>query len=112
MRDSRERLNDILAAIQRIEKYAGRGRQAFDADELLQNWFVRHLQVIGEAVRALPEDVRNQAPEIPWSSITGMRHILVHDYFDIDTQVVWEAATRDIPVLKKTITRLLEKLSG
>lgn len=111
MRDPRARLRDILEAIHHIERYAARGRQAFEADELVQSWFVRNLQVIGEAVRALPEDFRNRAPEIPWSKIIGMRHILVHGYFEIDTQVVWEAVERDLPPLKESIARLLRQLS-
>ena len=76
MRDPRERLRDILDAIGRIESYAVRGRRAFESDELLQSWFVRLLQIIGEAVRALPQDVRDRAPDVPWSKIVGMRHIL------------------------------------
>ncbi len=51
MRDARERLQDILDAIDHIQRYAARGREAFEADELLQNWFVRHLQIIGDAAR-------------------------------------------------------------
>jgi uncharacterized protein with HEPN domain len=110
VRDPRERLRDILEAIHRIERHAARGRQAFETDELLQSWFVRNLQVIGAAVRALPEDFRNRAPEIPWSKIIGMRHILVHGYFEIDTQVVWEAVERDLHPLKESIARLLRQL--
>jgi len=53
----------------------------FESDELIQNWFVRHLQIIGEAAYALPKELRDQRPEIPWIEIIGMRHILVHDYF-------------------------------
>ncbi len=60
-----------------------RGRQAFEADELIQSWIVRHLQIIVEAARALPEAVPAQAPAVPWAKIIGMRHILVHDYFGI-----------------------------
>lgn len=77
---------------------------------MLQSWFLRHLQIIGEATRGLPEDVRALAPEIPWSNIIGMRNILVHGYFDIDTDIVWEAATRDVPAIKPSIQRLLETL--
>ena len=77
-----------LAAIEHIERYAARGRHAFETDELIQSWIVRHLQIIGEAARALPEAVREQAPAVPWSRIIGMRHILVHDYFGIDTAIV------------------------
>jgi uncharacterized protein with HEPN domain len=77
---------------------------------LLQNWFLRHLQIIGEAARTLPEDVRVLAPEIPWPNIIGMRNILVHGYFDIDTDIVWEAATRDVPAIKPAVERLLKTL--
>jgi len=65
MRDPRERLLDILEAIGHIERYAARGRPAFEQDELIQSWFVRHLQNIGEAARALPPDVLAKALDIP-----------------------------------------------
>jgi uncharacterized protein with HEPN domain len=97
VRDPRARLCDILDAIDRIEVYAARGRQAFESDELVQSWFVRHLQIIGEAVRALPQEVRDRAPDVPWSRIVGMRHILVHDYFDIDRDAVWDVVERHLP---------------
>jgi uncharacterized protein with HEPN domain len=99
-----------LEAIERIERYAARGREAFQSDELVQSWFVRHLQIIGEAVRAMPSDVRDRAPDIPWSEIIGMRHILVHDYFEIDSRAVWDAVERDIPELKQRIETLLKDL--
>ena len=67
------------------------------------------LQIIGEAARLLPEEVRASAPDIPWSEIIGMRHILVHNYFGIDTQVVWDAVERDLPSLKEKITTLLQQ---
>jgi uncharacterized protein with HEPN domain len=86
------------------------GRQAFESDELIQNWFVRHLQIIGEAAYALPKDVRDQRPDIPWTEIIGMRHILVHDYFVIDTDIVWDAVERDLPDLKNKIERMLRAL--
>ena len=110
MRDPRERLRDVLEAIERIERYAARGRDAFEADELIQSWVVRHLQIIGEAVRTLPGDVRDRAPDVPWSKIIGMRHILVHDYFEIDAGAVWEAVERDIPELERHIEELLGTL--
>jgi uncharacterized protein with HEPN domain len=112
MRDPKERLRDVLDAIAAIERYCDRDKAAFEQDELLQVWFLRHLQIIGEAVRALSEDVRAIAPEIPWSEIVGMRNILVHGYFDIDTDIVWEAATRDIPALKPAVERLLRRLQN
>jgi len=74
VRNPSERLRHILDAIGNIERYAARGREAFERDELIQNWVVRHLQIIGEAPRALPEELRNREPGVPWSKIVGMRH--------------------------------------
>jgi uncharacterized protein with HEPN domain len=105
--NERERLIHILEAIDRIDRYTQRGRQAFENDELIQNWVVWHLQVIGEAARALPESFRDQYPEVPWTEIIGMRHILVHEYFSIDLDIVWVAVQRDLPRLKSLIQAIL-----
>lgn len=110
MRDPTERLRDILEAIAAVERYLDRGKSAFERDELLQGWFVRNLQIIGEAARALPEEIRAMAPEVPWPKIIGMRNVLVHGYFDIDVDLVWQAATRDLPLLRPAIEALLQKL--
>jgi uncharacterized protein with HEPN domain len=88
LRDPAERLLDILEAITAIERYSNCEKRAFESDELLQTWFVRNLQIIGEAARTIPEEVRELAPSIPWPQIGGMRNILVHGYFEIDTDLV------------------------
>ena len=110
MRDPKERLRDILEAIAAIDRYRDRDRSAFEQDELLQVWFLRHLQIIGEAARRLPEEIRHQAPDIPWHKIIGMRNILVHGYFAIDLDVVWDAVQRDVPLLKRAVEALLKNL--
>jgi uncharacterized protein with HEPN domain len=107
VRDPKERLLDVMQAIANIERHLGRGKDAFDKDELIQTWMLHQLQIIGEAVRALPDEVRALAPDIPWAKIVGMRNILVHGYFEIDTEIVWEAAAHDVPDLKPHIERLL-----
>ena len=107
MRDQAERLADILEAIAAISRYATRDKKSFEGDELLQGWFLRHLQIIGEAARAIPPGVRALAPDVPWQKIIGMRNVLVHGYFEIDTDIVWDAATCDILALKPGIERLL-----
>lgn len=105
MRDARERLRDILEAIEHIERYAAKGRGAFEADELIQNWFVRHLQIIGEAARGIPEEVAKQASDVPWKDIIGMCHILVHDYFGINTSIVWGVIEPTCPFSKRRYRR-------
>lgn len=110
MRDPKERLRDMRDAIAAIERYLDRNKVAFERDELLQTWFLRHLQIIGEAAKALPEEIRALAPDIPWPKMIGMRNVLVHGYFEIDTDIVWDAASRDVPALKPAVERLLQAL--
>ena len=109
MRSERERLLDIMEAIQRIEKYASRGKMAFEEDELIQNWMVNHITMIGEACRSLPDDFQARYAEIPWADIIGMRNILVHHYFGIDLDAVWAVIEKDIPELKFNIEMLLAR---
>ncbi|AKG22027.1 HepT-like ribonuclease domain-containing protein [Calothrix sp. 336/3] len=111
MRDNREKLHDILEAIERIEKYALQGREAFEENELIQTWFIQHLQIIGEASRVLSADIRDENPQVPWSQMIGMRNILTHNYFEIDLDVVWLVIERELPSLKPQIQAILEKLS-
>jgi uncharacterized protein with HEPN domain len=112
LRDPAERLRDILEAIGAIERYSNCEKKAFERDELLQAWFVRNLQIIGEAVRTIPDEVRVLAPEIPWHQIAGMRNVLVHGYFEIDTDLVWDAVNRDVPALKPALAQLLATLES
>jgi uncharacterized protein with HEPN domain len=68
---------------------------------------VHNIEVIGEASRALSEAFRESHPQIPWRDIIGMRHILIHHYFDVDVDAVWTAVERDIPNLRHEIERIL-----
>jgi len=111
VRRDRERLRDILDAIRRIEARVRRRREALD-DELVQVWVLHHLQIIGEASRSLSEEVKALDLEIPWSKIIAMRHILVHDYFDVDVDEVWAAVERDLPVLGQKIEAIARGLPG
>ncbi len=90
-----------------LERHLDGDRAGLEHDELRQTLFVRHLQIIGEAARALPMEVRTLATDIPWPKIIGMRNVLVHGYFDVDLDIVWQAVTRDVPALKPAILDLL-----
>ena len=98
----------MLEAIQRIEKYAARGRRDFVDDELIQTYVVHNLQIFGEAAFKLSPEYRQQHPEIPWAKIMGMRHILVHDYFQIDLEIVWAVVEKELPTLKKQLQALVQ----
>lgn len=110
MRSERERLLDVLEAIERIEKYAGRGKAAFLEDELIQNWMVNHISLIGEACRALPGEFQASHVDVPWVDIIAMRNLLVHHYFGIDKEAVWSVVERDIPGIKLNIQIILDGL--
>jgi uncharacterized protein with HEPN domain len=112
MRDPKERLRDILQAIEAIDRYRAGERGEFDQNEMLQVWFLRHLQIIGEAARHVPDEVRDMAPDIPWNKIIGMRNILVHGYFTIDLDIVWDAVQQDVPLLKPAVVALLKQLEA
>jgi uncharacterized protein with HEPN domain len=107
VREDRQRLLDIVEAIEKIEKRTAEGREAFDADELVQVWVLHHLRILCEAVRALSAGFRDGHPDLPWSGITGMRNILVHHYFEIDKDIVWSVVEKDLPELKAKIQAIL-----
>jgi uncharacterized protein with HEPN domain len=110
VRSDLERFMDMLEAIQRIEKHTIGGRPAFEMDELLQVWVVRHLQIIGEAASKVSEPAQQRFNEIPWGKMIGMRHILVHGYFEIDLEIVWSVLQNDLEPLKFQIERALKEI--
>ena len=107
MRDDRERLTDILNATDRILEKAPADRAGLERDEMLQVWVLLHLQVIGEAARALSDEFRARHPDEIWSEAVGLRNILVHHYFEIDRNLIWNVINRDLPSLRDLVERLL-----
>lgn len=107
MRDDTEKLLDINDAIERIDKYAVRGKETFQKEELIQTWIVHHLQILGEAAARISDEFKAGHSDIPWSKIIGMRNILVHDYFQIDIDIVWAVIEKDLPQLREMIKKML-----
>lgn len=108
MRSDAERLQDILEAIERIQVRVQVDR--LQQDELLQVWVLYHLQIVGEAVRSLSLALTQQYPQIPWSQIVGLRNRVVHEYFDIDLDVVIDIVTNDLPGFQAQIERILQEV--
>ena len=106
MRNDNERLLDIRDSIDHINKYAARGREAFEEDELIQTWVLHHLQILGEAAANISDELKQSCPQIAWHKIVGMRNILVHGYFGIDIDVVWQVVQDDLPELEQQLKKL------
>lgn len=91
----------------KIEQYTkGLTLETFENDSKTVDAVVRNLEIIGEAAGKLPEDFRAQHEEIPWNEMIGMRNIVLHEYFGVDTEILWETVTKDISALKNKIGRL------
>ena len=80
---------------------------SFLKDEVLPAAVLHHLTVIGEAVSRLSDELRERHPEVPWRQIIAVRHRIVHAYFDLDWQILWDAATGDIPELRRQVLNIL-----
>mgnify|MGYP002735375362 CR=1 FL=1 len=105
------RLSDILAALSRVADYtAGMDLAAFTADARTRDAVVWNFAVIGEAARLIPTEIEARFPDVPWASMRGMRNIVIHEYFGIDVEIVWETATRNLPPLGSMLREVIEVL--
>ena len=102
-------LRDILNASSKIEAItAGTSEELFLNDEVMPAAVLHHLTVMGEAINRLSPELRERHPEVPWHQIVAVRHRIVHAYFDLDWQILWNAAMDDIPHLREQVTGILE----
>ena len=107
-RDYKVYLEDILEAIRKIREFThGMSVAALSKDAKTLDAVIRNLEVIGEAVKRLPEDVRNQEPNVEWRKIAGLRDILIHEYFGINIEVVWDVIQHKFSSLEEAVKKLL-----
>ena len=111
--DDRIRMTHMLeAARQAVSFVAGRQRPELDTDHMLRRALKDCIQEIGEAAARVSDAGRARAPGLPWAQIVGMRHRIVHVYYDIDANALWEVAHRDLPVLIDALERALASSTG
>lgn len=109
MRHDASFLKDIFAATRKIEAItAQKSEREFLGDEVLSAAVPHHLTVIGEAINRLSPELRSRHSEVPWKQIVAVRHRIVHAHFDLDLQILWNAAVDEIPQLRKQISGILD----
>jgi uncharacterized protein with HEPN domain len=111
-RDPRVYLEDILESIRRIRTYVeGLDKDDLGGDELRLDAVVRNLEVIGEAVKRLPDELRVQETGVEWKKIAGLRDILIHHYFGIDVAIIWDVVETKLPEFERQVRIILDSLS-
>ena len=109
-REYRDYLEDISDSIRKIKAFTrNMTLEEFTADEKTRDAVLRNLEVIGEAVKNLPDEIKEDNTEIDWKGIAGLRDILSHAYFGIDDEIVWDIIQNKIPELEDKIDALMEK---
>ena len=110
MKSQRAYVQHVIECIGRIAEDSAPGRDAVFASRTLQDAIVRNLQVLCESTQRIDEPHKERHPEINWTSIAGMRNVLVHDYFEVDFETVWDVVVRDLPPLEKAMRAILTAL--
>jgi uncharacterized protein with HEPN domain len=107
VKDPKLYLLHIAESISRIEGYTLHGREEFLGSTLIQDAVIRNFEIIGEAVKQIPDELRKSQPAVPWSQIAAFRNLLIHNYMGVKLERVWEVIAADIPALKAAVEELL-----
>lgn len=106
-KDAKVFIRHILESIGFIEEYVkGKTESDFLDSVPLQDMIIRRIEIIGEATKNVPGNIREKYSDIPWKNIAGMRDILIHEYFGVDLKLAWQTAIKDIPDLKKKLLKI------
>ena len=106
-------IKDIMECTEKIEKYTkGVSYGEFVKNDLVIDGVVRNLEIIGEAVKRIPIEIKKQHPDIEWKKIAGLRDILIHEYSGVNVKIIWDIVINKIPALKNAINGIIENCKG
>ncbi len=111
MRDDRDLLQDMLERIQLTYTFTSEGRETFMSSRLIQEAVLRNLEIIGEAARVISEDFRLKHPEIPWKQIGAFRNFVIHVYWSVKLERIWQIIEVDLPILQAQVIQLITELN-
>lgn len=109
MKDQKLYLIQMIERADRIFDYTEGGRDEFLSDPKTQDAVLRSFEILGEAAKRVSQEIRDQAPEIPWRSVAGFRDVLIHQYEGVDLEIVWKRIVEDLPPLKASLHALLRQ---
>lgn len=100
-------LSHILECISAIESYLPNGKRDYFGSKLIQDAVIRNLEVIGEATKRVSIELREKENQVPWREMAGLRDVLIHHYFGVDNEIVWNVVEKELPKIKKVIQNIV-----